>query len=232
MQKLPLPFSEKLKALRACGYFNGLSEVALSEIAQATNLLQFDRNESIFWQGETCPGLHILQRGAVKLFRVSPQGRELIVRVLEEGATFGEVPVFDGGPNAVNAAALENSQVCVVDSAAIQRAMISHPEMGQAVVVNLAQNLRMLVNVVEELSFYQVTHRLARLIGQLPREQLGRQAGQRLTQDQMAARLGTVREVVARSLRELERAGAIRSERGQIRITDEDILQQWMQGPG
>ena len=71
----------------------------------------------------------------------------------------------------------------------------------------------MLVNKVEELSFYQVTNRLARLISQLPEEQLTGQTASRLTQDQMAARLGTVREVVARSLRELQRSGAIQVRR-------------------
>ena len=71
-------------------------------------------------------------------------------------------------------------------------------------------------NILEELSFYQVTNRLARLIGQLPPGQLAGPTPGRITQDQLAARLGTVREVVARSLRELERSGAIQVENRQI----------------
>ena len=80
---------------------------------------------------------------------------------------------------------------------------------------------------VEELSFYQVTKRLARLINKLPAEQLQGSKDDRLTQDDLAARLGTVREVVARSLKELERSGAIDVNRGQIKIVNDDRLVEW-----
>jgi CRP/FNR family transcriptional regulator len=76
-----------------------------------------------------------------------------------------------------------------------------------------------------------VTNRLARLITQLPEEQLVGESTQRITQDQMAARLGTMREVVARSLRELERSGAIQVERRQIQIIDHKILNEWGEPP-
>lgn len=79
---------------------------------------------------------------------------------------------------------------------------------------NLRNNLRMLLGTVEELCFYQVTNRLACLISQLLVPQMERVRGERLTQDEIASRLGTVREVVARSLRDLERRGAIEVNRG------------------
>jgi CRP/FNR family transcriptional regulator len=103
--------------------------------------------------------------------------------------------------------------------------------MCRAIVVSLTKNLRMFVGLVEELSFYQVTNRLARLISQLPPDQLAGSSTQRITQDQLAARLGTVREVVARSLRELERSGAIRVSRREIQVLDPGILQEWVQSP-
>ncbi len=227
MQKLTAYLEQKIEALRACSYFVTLNDDWLAQLAQHTHLCQYERGEILFWQEEACPGLLILQQGSIKLFKLSPQGREMIVRILEGGATFGEVPVFDGGTNPVNAAALETSQVWIVETAAIQRVIIEHPEMCRQTVLNLAQNLRMLVGIVEELSFYQVTHRLARLLSQLPPEQLNGASTSRLTQDALAARLGTVREVVARSLRELERSGALRVQRGRITIVDEQILAEW-----
>ena len=72
-----------------------------------------------------------------------------------------------------------------------------------------------------------MTTRLARLISQLPQEQLQGAREQRLTQDELAARLGTVREVVARSLREIERSGAIQVNRGQIKVNDQNRLLEW-----
>jgi CRP/FNR family transcriptional regulator len=119
----------------------------------------------------------------------------------------------------------------VIEPEIIRNAMLKYPSMCAVIILNLSKNLRKLVGIIEELSFYQVTNRLARLLSQAPQEQLSGDAGARLTQDQMAARLGTVREVVARGLKELERCGAIKVDRRQIRILDQDILQQWVQGP-
>jgi CRP/FNR family transcriptional regulator len=192
-------------------------------------LYRYKPGEMIFWEGGTCAGLHIVQSGSVKLFKISPQGRQLVVKIFNQGESFNEVPVFDGGENPINVAAITQSDIWVVACESIRKAIDEHPAMARAIILNLTANLRMLVGLVEELSFYQVTNRLARLISQLPKEQLEGKGQQRLTQDEMAARLGSVREVVARSLKELERSGAIRSERGSIWITDGDILKEWAQ---
>jgi CRP/FNR family transcriptional regulator len=81
--------------------------------------------------------------------------------------------------------------------------------------------------MVAELSFYTVTTRLARLLREIPQDQLSESGSQRLTQDDLAARIGTVREVVARSLKELEKCGAIEVNRGKITIVDKDQLIDW-----
>ena len=231
MHNISASEAQKTDALLKSSYFIGLSETVLDELSQGTALRSFERGEVLFWEGDPCAGLHIIHQGSVKLFKISPQGREMILKVFEEGATFNEVPVFDHGMNPVNAAALEPCEVWVVDAEVIRAVMQRHPEVSQAVIQNLTRNLRMLVGLVEELSFYQVTNRLARLISQLPRQQPGSLSAQRITQDQLAARLGTVREVVARSLRELERSGAIQVENRQIQIVDPEMLQDWAQIP-
>jgi CRP-like cAMP-binding protein len=228
MQKLVVSNLQKIEALRGCSYFTTLNLKLLDQLAEDTHLCQYERGETLFWQDEPCLGLFILVQGSIKLFKLSPQGRELIVRVLQEGASFGEVPVFDGGTNPINAAALETTLVWLVEKAAIQKIIAEDPAMCRQTMLTLAKNLRMLVGIVEELSFYQVTHRLARLLSQVLPEQLHGNAIARLKQDDLAARLGTVREVVARSLRELERSGAIRLNRGQITIADKKILNEWM----
>jgi CRP/FNR family transcriptional regulator len=228
MQKKPVSIDEKLDALRANSYFSTLSDIVLQNLAPGTTLRLYERGEVICWQDDTCTALYIISQGSVKLFKLSLKGRELIIRVLDEGATFNEVPIFDHGVNPVNVAALEDSYIWTIDAEVIRSCINQHPEMAQAVIINLSHNLRVLVGAVEELSFYQVTNRLARLISRLPAEQL---EDQRITQDQLAARLGTVREVVARSLRDLERSGAIRVERRQIQILNESLLRDWAQEP-
>ena len=150
-----------------------------------------------------------------------------MIRVMDEGATFNEVPVFDHQPNPVNVSTVENSEIWVIESDLLRRCIVEYPELAQSVIHNLCVNLRMLLGTVEELSFYQVTNRLARLINKLPAEQLQGSKDGRLTQDDLAARLGTVREVVARSLKELERSGAIDVNRGQIKIVNDERLVEW-----
>lgn len=227
MQVLKVESEKKLLALRENPYFESLPEAALAQVAACTSLRRFERGEPLFWEGEACAGLHIVQAGCIKLYRLSPQGRQYIVRLVQEKETFNEVPVFDQGNNPVNAEALEESRVWAVEAVCIRRMMETNPDFAQKVINNLCANLRHLVQAVSEMAFYQVTHRLARLI----QETRSEAARTRLTQDQMAARLGTVREVVARSLRELERSGAIRVERRRITVADPRLLEQWTQGP-
>ena len=95
-------------------YFHSLSQTILAEIARGTQLVRFNRGEIIFWEGEECAGLHMIEKGSVKLFKLSPHGRELVIRVLEEGATFNEVPVFDDGLNPISVAALEDSEIWII----------------------------------------------------------------------------------------------------------------------
>lgn len=222
---------ERLLALQQRSYFKGCSLEILQELAEGMVLHQYKAGEVICWQAEKCRGLYLLEKGKVKLYKLSSLGRELIIRILEPGASFNEVPIFDQGGNEVNVAALEESQVWLIDEAIIQQLTRESSEVAQAVIASLTCNLRNLVQMVEEVSFYQVTNRLARLLVQLPEEQLCGSKAQRLTQDTMAARLGTVREVVARSLRDLDRRGAIRVRRGKIYILDTVLLNELAHRP-
>lgn len=231
MRRISTKSSAKLNALQSCRYFSSLSDEILIPITNETHLYHFSAEETVFWEGEPSKGLHIIEKGSVKLYKTSPQGRELVINVFEEGDSFNEVPVFDNQGNPVSVAALEDSQIWIVGVDAIRRALREHPEVAQPIILNLSQNLRMLVGMVEELSFYQVTTRLARLLSGLPSEQLDGDASQRLTQDDLAARVGTVREVVARSLRKLERSGAIEVSRQKIRVVREDRLMEWAHLP-
>jgi CRP/FNR family transcriptional regulator len=231
MQIVSASMDIKISFLRTCSYLTGLNDQFLTILSQGTYLRKYSPGEIICWQEETCEGLYVIRQGSVKLFTISGKGRELIIRILEEGSTFNEVPVFDGGTNVVNVAAMEESEIWLVERDLLCAVLKDNPEMSQAVILNLSRNLRKMVSMIEELSFYQVTNRLARLINQLPPEQLEGMLGQRMTQHELAARLGTVREVVARSLRDLERSGAIRVNRRQIQVVDKKVLAEWGQEP-
>jgi len=225
MKLLDAGLDVKLKTLRQNLYFDDIPEELLREIAASTQLRGFERGEILFWEDDPCAGLHIIHEGSVKLYRISPQGRQYIIRVLQEGDTCNEVPAFDGGTNPVNVETLEKSKVWVIDDRVLRALVRSQPDFALKVLSNFGRNLRGMVRMVSEMAFYQVTNRLARLISEFPAE------GSRppWTQEQLAAQLGTVREVVARSLKELERSGAIRIEDRRIHIADDTVLRQWSQ---
>ena len=226
MKSIATDKKQRTDRLRGNEYFDDLPEKMLGEIAESMHLREYSRGTVLFWEGDACDGLYILESGSAKIFRISPQGRQYIVRILQEGDTFGEVPAFDGAMNPVNVEALDACRVWVIDSEMLRGLIKTHPQFAQKVLVNFGRMLRGMVRMVSEMAFYQVTHRLARLIeGDLPQEKNAPQ----WTQEQLAARLGTVREVVARSLKELERSGAIKIEDRRILIADKEIFSQWLQ---
>lgn len=227
MNSVEVTTAARIKALRSNEYFNDLPETMLKKIAAHMRLCEAQRGEVLFWEGDACAGLHIVEQGSAKIYRLSPQGRQYIVRVLQEGDTFAEVPAFDGGPHPVNVEALETCRVWVIDSTLLRRLILDYPAFAQKVLSSFGQMLRGMVHKVSEMAFYQVTHRLARLINEMPQEDAQGRATPPLTQEQLAARLGTVREVVARSLRELERSGAIRIEDRRIYVADSTAMEQW-----
>jgi CRP/FNR family transcriptional regulator, dissimilatory nitrate respiration regulator len=217
---------QQMDMLRGNEYFDTMPDSILHQIADHMQLREYERGEALFWEGDACDGLYVVLQGSAKIYRLSLQGRQYIVRVLQEGDTFAEVPAFDGGINPVNVEALESCKLWVIESEILRELILSHPQFAKKVLVNFGTMLRQMVRQVSEMAFYQVTHRLARLINELPPDDMGTVS--LMTQEQMAARLGTVREVVARSLKELERSGAIQVENRRIRILDQAAFSQWM----
>lgn len=225
MKSIESKVAERIKILKGNEYFDDLSENILKDIAEHMHLREYQRGDVLFWEDDPCEGLHIIEQGSAKIFKLSPQGRQYIVRILQEGDTFAEVPAFDEGTNPVNVEALETCRVWVINTQKLHELVMAHPVFAQKVLVNFGKMLRGMVRVVSEMAFYQVTHRLARLIAEMPQER----SASHWTQEQLAARLGTVREVVARSIKELERSGAIKVEDRRIQIADQEIFSQWLQ---
>lgn len=227
MKRLTSTREKRIEALQQNRYLSGLDEKILEYLAQNTRLISYDSEECIIREGQPCQGLCIVESGRVKIFKNSLSGREMIINVFVEGDSFNEVPVFDQLENPVNVGAILDSRIWLIDALALRTVISDHPEAAQQIIINISQNLRKLVDMVAELSFYTVTTRLARLLRDIPEDQLLESGSQRLTQDDLAARIGTVREVVARSLKELEKCGAIEVNRGKITIVDKDQLIDW-----
>ncbi len=212
-----------LEQVRTIPYFAGLSAEDLERIRPLVGLRTYKRNQVILVEGEPCEGVFFVQSGRVMIQKTSPEGREQVLRAMGPGDTFNEVPVFDGGPNAASAQAAEETRVLVIRKADMDRILRVHPQVVVTVLMTFAARLRELTGLVADLSFRHVTSRLAKLLLQYAEGSGARPTY--LTQQEMAAMVGTVREVVSRSLRALEEEGAIRVDRNRIVVLDREALE-------
>ncbi|GIK57908.1 MAG: Crp/Fnr family transcriptional regulator [Chloroflexi bacterium] len=203
--------------------FAGLDAASLQELAQASRWREYETGEVVVLEGEAHPSLYYLQYGWLKVVKVSPNGREQILRFLEPGDTFNEIGVFANQPNPATAIALEPAGVWLIPRAALLRLLQEHPDFGQHIITNMAERMLYLVSLVTDLSLRPVTGRLARLLLQdAVGDALERPCW--YTQAELAARLGTVPDVMQRALRTLESDGLIAVDRQQIRILDRPTL--------
>src|SRR5512144_1632626 len=147
MKVIDTSLAEKIDTLRGNTYFKDLPEPLLSEVAQHMQLREYQRGDVLFWEADPCDGLHILESGSAKIYRLSPQGRQYIVRILQEGDTFAEVPTFDGGTNPVNVEALEQCRVWVIEGEKLRTLVAAHPVFAQKVLQNFGEMLRNMVRM-------------------------------------------------------------------------------------
>jgi CRP/FNR family transcriptional regulator len=206
--------------LRAIPYFFSLDDAAIEQVAQKVISRSFQAGEIIFLEGDANAGLHLVVGGLCKVYRISEEGREHVLTTLGPRDSCNEVPVVDLGPNPANFAALEDSTVWIISGEAMDQLRRECPELNDAIIKNLAMRCRQLVQRVYNLSFLSVTGRLAAFLLQQKDEQ-DEFSRRRWTHDEIAANLGTVREMVGRAFRELQQSKLIKVDRHQIEIVDE-----------
>lgn len=226
---------DKTDALGKTSLFSGLHKQALDAIADRSIVRRLKRDEVLFFAGEEASGLYIIVKGAVRAFRTSADGREQIIHVETAPASFAEVPVFDKGIYPSTVAAEQDSILLFIGKSDINQLCLVHPQIALAAVRLLAGRLRKCAELVETLSLRDVGQRLARFLLATARSHGTRtpsgfvlELG--LTNQQIAARLGTVREVISRSFTRLQADGFIWLNQRQITITDEDSLSLYADG--
>lgn len=205
--------------LGAVSYFTDLDTVAQEAVVRAAIRRVYDAGQVILLEGEPCAGLYVVESGWLKAIKIGTDGREQMLQTLGPGDVFNAISVFADAPNQATVIALEFSRVWIIPRELLLRMLDEHPALARQAVKDLAGRVMHLVQMVEDLSLRSVEARLARLILELA----GGEVIQRrrwATQSEMAARLGTVPDVVNRALRKLAAAGLIRVDRQEIRILD------------
>jgi CRP-like cAMP-binding protein len=212
-----------VRELGAIPFFKGLDDQMLRLLARGALWREFSAGEVVFLEGEPPRGLYYLQSGCLKVTKSSPDGREQVLQFLEPGEAFHAIGVFADRPNPATAIALEPAGVWILRRDGVMAVLERHPELARHVIEKLAARTLELVDLVEDLSLRTVTGRLARLLLEDARDgALHRPRW--YTQAEIAARLGTVPDVLQRALSSLAGQGLIEVQRRVIRICDREAL--------
>jgi CRP-like cAMP-binding protein len=214
-----------IQHLQTNTFFAQLDDPTLRDPAQGALWREYAAGEAIFWEGEDATGLYYLHKGWIKVVKTSPNGREQVLRFLESGDMFNEAGAFSSQPNPATAVALEPVGIWLLKREAITQLLEQRPDFARHVIENMAERVQHLVTLVADLSLRSVIGRLARLILESANGDTLRRP-QWYTQSELAARLGTVPDVIQRALRTLESDGIIEVQRHLIRIQDRPALTQ------
>src|SRR5512136_1475644 len=215
--------------LKGIPYFAGLDEADLEAVGSRMFEQSVERGDMILLEEDPSEVVYFVVSGAVKVFKTSIEGKEQILCLLRAGESFNDVPILDGGANLASAIAMTPVVLYGMTRTDIEELLRENPRVAMNVIRVLSKKVRHFVSMVEDLSFRDVTSRVAKLLLDYATDHGGPEEGAerpRLTQQEMAAMVGTAREVVGRSLKVLEEEGAIRMDRHRIVVTNRKALKQ------
>lgn len=221
--------AEKIEAFTRTELFRELDEETLGALARRAVERKLGRGEMLFVAGEEARGLYVVVTGALRAFRTGADGREQTIHVERAPATIAEVPVFDDKLYPSSVAAEEDATLLFLDKRDVRRLCLEHPQIALAALKLLAGRLRRCAELVETLSLQEVGQRLAKLLlSEAERAGVRRADGihleLKLTNSQIAARVGSVREVVSRALARLQADELIVIKHRRIIIRDAEGL--------
>jgi CRP/FNR family transcriptional regulator len=214
------PIPPDLAVWRRVPWLRAAPPALIAELSDAATRLVYAQGTTLFLEGDPGAGLHLVAQGTIKISRFSKEGREHILHLLSVGDSFNDVSALDGGPNPATAIAQNDVVVYRLTHDALRAVALRHPHLAWALIESLAARARHLVGIVQDLSMRNVRGRLARLLIEQAEANESDAVPRLLTQEEMASRLGSVREVVGRSLRSLANDGIIEFNRHRIVILD------------
>jgi len=211
--------------LRKTPLFASLTQKEMQSLVARVTKRHFQRGEMLFSEGDSCTGLFLVALGKIRIFKLSPAGREQVLAVEGPGSSFAELPVFDGGNYPASASALEDAEVLFISRKNFQNFCHEHPDVALKVIAVVGSRLRRLVGIIEELSFTTVRQRLIALILRLVQANgtatnEGVQVELPMTHQDLAAELGTVRELVSRNLTRLQAEALLEVDGRKIIVRD------------
>jgi CRP/FNR family transcriptional regulator len=224
-----------IELLRRCPLFAGLKEDDLKRIRAIASLRQIEKKEVLFSDGEEAKGFYVILSGKVKLFKVSPEGKEQILHIVSAPDAFAEAALFLEGTYPAFAEAMTDSQLLYFPKRDFILLIEKNPQLSINIIVTLSHFLKRFASLIEELSLKEVSSRVAKYVvdlsiksskeGRSPKE-----VELDLSKTQLALKLGTISETLSRTLAKMKAKRIIDVKKNKIVILNREALEELASG--
>jgi CRP-like cAMP-binding protein len=218
-----------IKLLKHSPIFAGLNEKELKEIIAIASLKQVQKEEILFSDCEEANGFYVVLSGKVKLYKISPEGKEQIVHVISTFDAFGEASLFLKGSHPFYAETLNDCQLLFFPKRDFLQLLKKSPRLSANMTITLSDYVKRLSSLVEDLSLKEVPSGIAKYLLDLSLKQSkGGKSFENieldLSRSQLASRLGTIRETLSKALRKMRAQGIIDIQKNRIFILNREAL--------
>ena len=206
--------------------FSQLSAVELQRVVDVARERAYPRNSVILFEDDPGDALYVVATGQVKVVLIGEDGREVILSVMGPGEFFGEMSLLDDEPRSAHVIAMEDSSLAVLRREDFESLLTATPQIALALLRELSRRLRRADEKVGSLVLLDVQGRVARLLLDMAGEEGGERITRRLTHHTIAQMIGSSRETVSRTMRDLTDKGLIAVQRRDIVVRDRAALEQ------
>ena len=215
---------DKIGYLQMVDIFQDLTEEEIEEIDRATTMSSCRKGKILYMPEDTSEVLFLLKQGRIQLYRISPDGKKLVIATVGPGTIFGEMALIGQGMHNTFAEAVEDCVLCVMSREDVERLLLTKPKVALRLFENLGNRLREVEARLEEIAFKGIPARLASLLLQLS-DEAGREVITGLTHQDLGEQIGTYRETTTQTLNSFKAEGLIEIGRKRITILNREGLQ-------
>ncbi len=216
---------DKIGYLQMVDVFQDLTETDIEEIDRITTVSTCRKGRILYMPEDTSEVLFLLKEGRIQLYRISPDGKKLVIATIGPGSIFGEMALIGQGMHNSFAEAVEDCVLWVMSREEVERLLVTKPTVALRVFESLGRRLKEAEARLEELAFRGIPARLASRLLQLAEEQ-GSDTITGLTHQDLGEQIGTYRETTTQALNMFKAQGLVDIGRKRIEIVDREGLRQ------
>lgn len=211
------------RVIKQCHLFYSVTAADLRLLVSILRIRKYNKGEILFEEGAEADGFYIVAVGKVKVYKLSPEGKEHILHVVQPGHSFAEAAIFDDGCYPAFAETLDTSTLLYFPKREFLELLQQHSQLAINIIAGLSRFLRQFTVQIEDLTFRDVPSRLARYLLSLG-DEMSLSMSLPISKSQLASNLGTTSETLSRTLRKLSDDGVIRVQGKIIEILDNQRL--------